>query len=166
MGQFNVVIGDWSDDGHGKSDTFTVEVPDWFTPEIIKANYDANVDIWGFSPSDFASEYEDYHINSDHALMLLRAGLDEDALLIDYEEISDDHDLTDDDTSWDDYTVKDPDAMLKICMFFISHGLDTFTWKKIELPILFGGRLSEDRRSTTSSLCDTNNAYVGYGLYS
>lgn len=141
MSKFTVAIGDWSDDGHGKYDEFIVAVPDEFTQDILGANFAKNVTDFGFSPEDFANEYEDSNIPSEYLDALFACGLpalEEEDEQGDYES---------------HVTVKD---MLNITMLFFGYNLQNFKWKLVndEAPALIGNG------STV-----TNVSGIGYGLY-
>lgn len=74
---FQIVLGDWSDDGHGKTGTYIVTIPDNLnlTHQQLSDNYAKNSEALGFSADNLFSEYEEYAINRDKVEKLEKAGL-------------------------------------------------------------------------------------------
>lgn len=134
-----IPIGDWGNDGHGKYTNFEFKVPAKFTKEILSENYEKNKAEFGFGLNDFANEYEDQSIYIEQFKILVEAGYVHDSSNVDME---DDFEV--------DLVEKD---LLKIAIFFISHGLEDFRYKVIEPDFtLFRGD------SGTESM-------IGYGLF-
>lgn len=94
MNKFKVPIGDWSDDGHGKCDIFTVEA-NYTVGELQQAYKDSckltgisfnhgddftGLNLpWNHPESDdrhIATEYEDYSISKLASTILLEHGID------------------------------------------------------------------------------------------
>lgn len=57
-----ITLGDWSDDGHGKTTDVLFTTPDEFTDEVLSVNYIKNVAKLGIDPTEFGAEYEDFTI--------------------------------------------------------------------------------------------------------
>src|SRR6185312_12976492 len=71
---FTVVVGDWSSDGHGKTETVTFNTN--ATEEELKAAYKAGVQIIGFDMvEELCSDYEDNKLPRRYAELLTRAGI-------------------------------------------------------------------------------------------
>lgn len=138
VSKFRVVVGDWSGDGHDKTQECTVIVPDRFTAEILGANYKKNVKLLGVDPESFANEYEDSILPDEVAAKLEAHGL-----------ILNDSEFYVHDKFY--FGVK---AMVKIVMFLFGYGLEGFTWELEELaPVIAGGYRVEGPSS------------IGYGLF-
>jgi hypothetical protein len=140
MAKYQITLGDWSDDGHGKTRVEFVEIPDEFAPEALKANFDKNVEELGFNPiTDLFNKYEDWSVPRPYFDSLVKHGFDN------YGGESSDH--------WDGF-ISDgwgeteenllyvqEEGEIDILMFFIGHGLDGFTWYTVpnDKLILVGG---------------------------
>jgi hypothetical protein len=74
---FQIVLGDWSDDGHGKTGTYIVTIPDNLnlTHQQLSDNYAKNSEALGFSADNLFSEYEEYALSEDKVEKLKKAGL-------------------------------------------------------------------------------------------
>lgn len=79
MHVINLVVGDWSDDGHGKTSTYTYEVN--IPQEDIQKYYTA-----GATPEQhkvintIADDYEDTKLNDDHIKVLRELGYPVDSM--------------------------------------------------------------------------------------
>lgn len=124
-----IPIGDEGGDGHNQFVNFDFRVPVEFTKEILAENYQKNKKELGFGLSDFASEYDDSSISCEQFEVLIAAGYDP-------------ADLVDKD-DWDIRVSRN--EMFKIAIFFISRGLDGFTYEIAPKPdfTLFRGRETE-----------------------
>jgi hypothetical protein len=70
----NLVIGDWSDDGHGKKDKFTIKCN--LDKKALEKAYKKGVKKVGVDiTSDVAHEYEDSTISKEDWDKLLKAGM-------------------------------------------------------------------------------------------
>lgn len=157
--KFKMIFGDWSDDGHGKTETVYVEVPDAITQEMMRENYEKNKQRFGFGYNDFACDYEDGTISAKQVEVLTNAGLDF---------------IQESDVDWDtldykrpvvykrdngDYALSGddvmPDSLLPLCMFIIGDGIPGWDWKYLEedTPVLVGGYEAISRD------------FAGYGLF-
>jgi hypothetical protein len=70
----NLIVGDWSNDGHSKTKTITIESN--LSPTEIEQAYQKAITILGF---DFCEEvchsYEDHNISKSHLDILIKNGL-------------------------------------------------------------------------------------------
>ena len=141
MAKFQVIVGDWSGDGHEKTQTFLVVVDDRFTSEILAANYRKNVAELGVDPTTFAAEYEDRSIPADVAKIL-------DSYGVVYNEYKGESFMEDD--------AMTRVGMFNIMMFLFGHGLEGFSWEQefTNYPVLVG-----EYRSAIGPEA------VGYGLF-
>lgn len=55
--QIQLIAGDWSDDGHGRTSTYIIECNK--SPESVSKAYEKGLKIAGFQGRDFCSDYED-----------------------------------------------------------------------------------------------------------
>lgn len=157
--KYKMVFGDWSGDGHGKTETLHVEVPDTITQEMMKENYEKNKQRFGFGYNEFASDYEENRISAGQVEVLTDAGLtfvmeeEADWDTLDYKTpiISqrDDGDYY----LGGDYVIQE--TLLPICMFMIGDGIPGWQWETIDekLPELLGGYGAVSRD------------FAGYGLF-
>jgi len=73
MHQINLILGDWSDDGHGKTCTKTVRCN--LTLEELQKAYEKGSEIVGFSLCDeVATEYQNSDFDAEYAAMLEKHG--------------------------------------------------------------------------------------------
>ena len=81
---FAIVIGDWSDDGHGHSETFHYK-SNKVVLDVREAYFAAMKLHEGLSPEDFCSDYEDSIIDAEDMQQILAAfpGLNNEAELDD-----------------------------------------------------------------------------------
>ena len=144
---WNLPIGDWSDDGHGKCTWFSISSN--FTVEesreaYFKAVKESGVDI----SSEIASEYEDSSV-SEKALKLIPEFIDylyKEGLLANWSEKGEDP----------KYHVEEIRNMAKIVLLFIKNYTPEFDYKIIEIPMLpFYGFDGYGRHI----------GYFGYGLF-
>ena len=80
MSRLNLVIGDWSDDGHGKTDAILVET-NVSTAELIEAHKKGLLKVPAFK--NCCVNYEEGHISLELAHQLLEAGLNPEDFLTD-----------------------------------------------------------------------------------
>ena len=116
----SITVGDESHDGHGLKETYTFEVPDQFTKEVLLENYHNNVTEFGFDLESFAKDYEDWYIPREWLDKLFEAGLVFTNLDYWYDEGDEDR-----------YAIT-AGGMFEIAMFFFGHGLGGFQYKVIE----------------------------------
>lgn len=145
MTDYKVIVGDWSDDGHGKADSYIVDVSAEFSVDVLRANYEKNVSEIGFAPTSLCEDYEDSSVSEEQANALFAAGLPDDRKCIATEP-----------GPYPQYFVPDSEGMLHLCMFFLTRNLTGATWfiKNDSIPTLFGG---------ANPVIDAGS--VGYGLY-
>lgn len=176
--RYTVVLGDWSDDGHGRFDSYQIELftesPELeLTEELIVANYRANVEKLGFGLPELWDEYEKTSPSVDHIIRLrdiLGAVLYLDEEEEDLEEIGfpgefrSAHEFSDGIlpfgglyvTLYEGDLYIEMDEPLDLAMFIVLAGLPGVGWRKLqEAPVLFG----------SGGAALTGNRHVGYGLY-
>lgn len=73
--RYKIVVGDWSDDGHGKTETFIYEV-DCNNKEVLFKAFQRNIRTIGFDPASVCDEYEDYEWPEDVVSRLEELGFD------------------------------------------------------------------------------------------
>jgi len=176
---FSVTLGDWSDDGHGKTDVQQIEVYSTdgseVTEELLKSNYDANVAKLGFG---LPALWEDYEQFSPTEKQLIAIQRELGAAYYGEEELAEKRtDITivpwseDDDSELgpnEFYIVaaymtgelaieaEDEEDNLKLAMLLVLAGLPALGWKLLEpARSLFGD----------SGSVLTGNSHVGYGLF-
>lgn len=176
--RYTVVLGDWSDDGHGKADRYQIEfftssADVELTEELIVANYRANVAKLGFGLPELWDDYEKTSPSQDQILKLRDAlgatiYLDEDFDSVDHVGLPGDFhsqmELSEGPpafgalyaTYYKNELFLEMDEPLDLAMFVILAGLPKVGWRKLkEAPVLFG--------SYGTPL--TGNKHVGYGLF-
>lgn len=71
--RITLVVGDWSTDGHEKTERFHFECSS--TADAVESAYARGCEKLGFSPSDeMNTEYEDFSISADHYTKLKESG--------------------------------------------------------------------------------------------
>lgn len=177
--RYTVVLGDWSDDGHGKMDRhqiefFTESADVELTEQLIVANYQANVAKLGFGLPELWDDYEKSSPSEDQILKIrdelgaiLYTDEDEEALeeagleheFSSYAEVSGGPLPFEGFYTFRDYRGKlhlEAEEPLDLAMFIILSGLPSVGWRKLkEGTVLFGGYGTPL----------TGNRQVGYGLY-
>lgn len=73
MNSFRLPVGDWSGDGHGKCDWFTVTTP-WTSGDIERAFKAAKARLPHINPEHLCAEYEERNISFDVAQAMRAAG--------------------------------------------------------------------------------------------
>lgn len=68
----NLVVGDWSDDGHGKTEHVCVEVN--CTKDELQQAYDEGVGKLGFSMRDEVQDYENHILSLEAYMALVSSG--------------------------------------------------------------------------------------------
>lgn len=150
--QFHLVVGDWSDDGHGKYDLVLIEANK--TIEELQQGYKDSCKLMGIqfnhneeytgkdlgynSPYLICTEYEDNCVSDEAIKILLEHGCPEEEIF----ENNDSYHLS----------VR---SIPKLIMWFIGVSVDGLEWSKVEkkIPVLNG-------------YWDENlNVQFGYGLY-
>lgn len=177
--RYTVILGDWSDDGHGKTDHHQIEFfagldAAKLTEELIVANYNANVKKLGFGLPQLWDEYEKSSPSEDQ-IFSLRDELGAMIYLNEDEESIEESGLSGEFYAGEelstgplpfgglyafrDYRGKislDMDEPLDLAMFMILAGLPEVSWRELKsAPRLFGG----------SGTPLVGNKAVGYGLY-
>lgn len=152
-----ITLGDYSGDGHNISETYIIEIPNNITYETLKTNYNNNVEKFGFTPNDFAEEYEDRTIPEEYVTILKNNGLqiqtpkqvitqeDKNSVILEAETLS----------GATFYSLYEPREMVKIIMHFFGHGIPNFEWKEyaFENPALIGANSTINKNTP------------GYGLF-
>lgn len=144
---YKMIFGDWSDDGHGKTETFIIDI-DATQKELVEA-YKKTKEEFGFGVEDVCDEYEDYTINPERTKILFDAGFSEADLDQSYSDIEE---IDDDGSMW-----VDVGRMFDILMFMIKRQLPDLKYKVVadNYPILLG--------CSNSPL--TGSEHVGYGVF-
>lgn len=153
-----VVLGDYSDDGHGKTETLVVEAGgEDVSDTALRASYARAVESAGFSPYDILNDYEAYAIDIDSWEKLdavwTEGARARDALAgtwVPGPEF----------TYTDDADQEGTAPMLSLVMAFVGFGIRDFRWSPLSNtpPVVMGGwepLLGKDTGSTM----------LGYGLY-
>jgi hypothetical protein len=132
MQQYQIVLGDWSDDGHGKTETHTVVIHGDVTQEQLAENYKRNVERVGFNPVDtIAVEYDEPYIYEKDVHLLAAAGFTKKVVNEKYRASG----------RTDAYYI-DNDDLVHIIMYFFLDGLEGTRWEELkekQLPTLVGG---------------------------
>jgi hypothetical protein len=167
MNKIDIVLGDWSDDGHGKSDKVTILINK--TPSEMKQAYKAsckalgisfnhNDDFTGITDSSYeeqkmrhiCSDYEDSTLNS-YCYKILSDNC------FQYISNSEVLDKLNDDGEDEDNQYLDDEDLIEILMAFITYSMTDFKWKYPEagekIPV-FNGYWDDEL-----------NVQIGYGLY-
>lgn len=143
--KYNITLGDWSGDGHEKTETFIVKIPKKFSSSDLSSSYEKSVAEFGFKLSDIAKNYDDNEVPAKIAEKLISAGFNADLF-----------DTLDEGDYKGRYFIIS-DEFVDLIMFMVGRHLDDFSWKLIEdsRPSLVGGydAIIENRSS------------VGYGLF-
>lgn len=108
--KISLVLGDWSDDGHGKTDIVTIESN--FTPAKIKKAYKKGTELVGVDlTEDVCSEYEEHQMTPEHYEVFKASGVL--------------GDLSDE--SWDRYL--DSDTFAELYLWVAKQGNPEFEYK-------------------------------------
>jgi len=148
-----MTFGDWSDDGHGKTDTVMVRLEgEDVSDEALREAFLKSQEQFGFNILEWCSDYEDSRAPTNEMNKLIAAGFNPAASFSDYTRPSANYDDGSDWGSEFDFG----DAIL----FFVQQNLD-FKWEYVtkNYPTLFGsgsGALDNIRQYS---------AFVGYGLF-
>jgi hypothetical protein len=140
-----IPLGDWSDDGHGKFETFHLLIPIQFTQEMLSENYLKNKELFGFGLRDFANDYEDGRIWVENYETLQSHGFQ-------FSENS--KSVLENFDPSDFYLYLNRKALLEIVVFFIGHGLENFTARVKEPDFYMFGQWQGPE------------SMIGYGLFS
>ncbi len=128
MTLYNVVVGDWSDDGHGKTDTFVFSIPDDVTFDQLRANYERNCEDYGVRPDKWASEWQDSSFPLHEYIRIAELGWDSG---YEFDELDQFDDSTEVDFGSDSYA--------DLLMFVATHGLCEYDQTSDTIKTLFGG---------------------------
>ncbi len=141
--KFYITIGDWSDDGHGKTDQFLYE-SNYEVGELQKA-YKKSCKKTGVKLHEVARDYEDGSVSPAIAKKLLKLGLDENLIRGD-----------EDDEYWEDneYPLI-PEAMAKMIVWFIG----------LSMPEDFKCSPPDNSIPNFNGFWGELNVNFGYGLY-
>lgn len=149
-----MVIGDWSDDGHGKTATVLVKLAgDDVSDENLARSMEESDKHFGFHLLELFEDYEDSRLPNDLYDALIEDGLKP-------------QEKDDDFTVYvDSYSSLAPLATLsalEVFMWWLGRNIPGFRWKNVteHVPLLVGGYstiLKDDDRSASTS--------YGYGLF-
>ena len=161
MERIDIVLGDWSDDGHGESEKYPIlvnkskkEMQDAYKAscKALGISFNHNEDFTGLEGSydeqrdrQICSEYEDSRL-SEHVIEVLREhGCD--VMFNGYNLV---------DTIEEEEFVSE-DMLVALLMWFIKYSMPDFEWKKVD---------EKDSIPTFNGFWDDNlNVQIGYGLY-
>lgn len=74
MNTINLVVGDWSNDGHGRTDTITISTN--LSRSAVQKAYKAGAEVVGVDlTKDVCRDYEDHYIDDDVLDKFRKAGL-------------------------------------------------------------------------------------------
>lgn len=169
--RFSTVLGDWSDDGHGKTrqaeiEVFTDDESVELTEELILSNHNANAAKLGFGVGELWRGYENSSVSLDQAeaiqqkLGALYYGLEEEIEL--YPELSVNELPKGFSLGFGAFDIEDNgdglffEDQLGLALFIILSGIPGIRWREIKSKQLFGG---------FDSLLGSENRSVGYGLF-
>jgi len=137
-----IVLGDFSGDGHSITETCYVTLTPEADPEVLYENYAKNVELFGFTISDFGEEYAEPTISDEKLKILENHGFKYHADA-DYE------------TAEGNWLTKED--FISITMFFYLHGLEGYTWQPHQIEaVSLNGFYGRNRNKP---------GHIGYGLY-
>lgn len=138
---YQILLGDWSEDGHGITREFRVEVN--YSFDELQANYLKNTTKFGFGLENLARDFADSFFPDAWYNALVAAGFEDDGTLEEYEG---QHYLNE-------------EGLIAVGMFLLGDGLSGFSWSFAadNATLLFGGGKLKDRDGYLVS--------TGYGLY-
>lgn len=189
---YSLELGDWSDDGHGITKVFYVNIPDVFTIEQIAANHQKNVERFGFDYSNIAEEYEDSTISTHQIEVLEQAGLrfvytsykDRELsakLLNDVEDNRRVIVLKEQKGAGENVEFHNNDngliSFVRVIMFIIGDGIPGFTWNLVDaeatmcviddvIPGSIWKRVKVNATPLVGARSPLNDDFAGYGLFS
>lgn len=149
-----VVLGDWSDDGHGKTETYLVELEGVdVSDEVLNANYQAMTARVGVDLADVCADYEEYSAPLEFLEKVQEAGF-----------APTPHPGRTFSAEDEDFKETDLSA-LAVLMFYVGHEVENFAWRLVEdeVPTLIGGGntiVSQNHYGT-----QTHTTSYGYGLF-
>jgi hypothetical protein len=134
---YRVVIGDWSDDGHGKTETFFYDIP--LSDEAsLKANYDANCARLNVKPDSWAENYQDWNYPVEDLHRVIRDGFQV------WREDTDSFPFDDDNAEFAHQEFAD------MLVYLATDGIGTY--EPVEIPAMFGGGFMDSE-------------HYGYGMF-
>lgn len=124
---FEINIGDWSDDGHGKTKEHRIAVPSEFTKEMIAENYKANCEKYGITLEQGCAGYGNNNFPLEPLQKMVKNGLNP-------------HVVQNVDEYGEMAQIDTYDYFHIACHMFF-HGMpDNFTWQEIKSQgVLLGG---------------------------
>lgn len=150
MFTFNIKIGDWSGDGHGKQQTFTASSNKNII-EVREAFFAACKKHPGIAPTEFMCNYEDYSLPKEIYEEALEAGFDFLA------GVRQDKDFQERLKSGEYFEYPDfgPDRMFEYTLWFTKLGDPELVLEKVEVPSLAFYGFDQQKRHI---------GFIGYGL--
>lgn len=125
----NLVVGDWSRDGHGHSDNVTIRST--LDKAAISKAYQKGTEIVGFNLSDeVASDYEDSRIRGDELKKLRAAG---------YTEPFDDEYPEGEEGEYGGTGLLDPETFVELYLWIAQKGNSALQYEVIDASIEIGG---------------------------
>lgn len=158
-----VVLGDWSDDGHGKTETLILRLRGRdLSDEALSASYQARVAELGVDLATVCQDYEDSSIAEDFYEQLQEAGFTprhEDSMGFGPS------------VAVKTYSWKEDSFFpaIELLMFYTGATVEGFSWEVVreDIPLLLGGSGSilkqKSRWGDPEGLTDTTT--FGYGLF-
>lgn len=123
---YKIIVGDWSGDGHGKTQEFTVVFQNDVSQEELQATFEKNILTIGFDPRNVCVDYEDNVLPQSLVDLLKNHGL-----------VFDDTNEEDEFEILDDGISLYAETYFCILMHFYTYGTDR-EWSLDTSPTLFG----------------------------
>ena len=169
---YKVVLGDWSGDGHEKTVTYKINIPNELANRnILSQNYQKNRTIAGFGYEDIAKKYDDISLKPKHLKGLMELGfnfipfedgesfetLPFDTISVELlDELEQDQSILEAEVHLGIEADWGPEyTYLKIVLFMIGHGLPDWRWEIVE----------DKTPSLLSNDDDKALPHGGYGLF-
>lgn len=134
--KMNIVIGDWANDGHGRTET--IHINSNLSPDTITEAFQKGSKKVGFNLKDIASHYEDNTIPAKHLRKLIELGLEVAPLdEVSWEGCYDDDELHsfEDALAADDEDFSiDPKFFMKMYLFIAKQAEPTLQYAVIDVP--------------------------------
>ena len=162
-----IVLGDWSDDGHGKTDTTVVTLRgDDVSDVALNASYRAAVEETGIDlMKDVFARYEDSTFDMSTVENVWKAGKTARVAAHKAAELAGKDSFSSAGTFFDEDYPEPVDedfydfSAVELVMAFIGYAVSNFSWNIVDIPTLIGGPktvLSDGNSHVTS---------FGYGLF-
>lgn len=172
MERIDIVLGDWSDDGHGKTEKYPIKVN--VSKKAMQDAYKASCKKFGFSfnhNDDFTglkrsyeedrkyhicTEYEEPYISIEVIEIMKEHGMTDEFLCEVLEDYGDPESRQLCEEDGGRFCVNE-DGLVALLMWFIKQSLPEFEWEKLA---------DSEEIPTFNGYWDDNlNVHIGYGLY-